>query len=478
MRANRSQDDRTQREGLLVRRKRPSTFLRHALTFSVAAVLVITACSSGSSSPDGDAGATSPEDRDEPPEPEPVTLEPLGSVLPDPFVPETLDIVESGAESLEDARDSGALGSSLADPPERSQEVGAELSGYEAAGNEPGLYGGSLDESSCDIDQLEEFLTGGSNAGEADAWAEVLGIETGDIADYLDGLTPVRLRLDTRVTNHTYVDGAASPTQSLLQAGTAVLVDSHGVPRVLCSCGNPLAEPASLASGRDEQAALDLDEVATNPDDAWDGLQPRSVVVVIVEVEIEVVVLYDFESGELFERPAGTDGNADAPYESAETTTTTTTDTTTTTQPPPPTVPTVPAAAEVGDCAELDAAFTQIVGVGECGPGTSATYRVVDVVDILGSCPSSNQPYISSGDFLLCMELEVHEGYCYQFYTFPDGHHVTAADCNTSDVHHIYAVVPGATLDQAESVCPSDLAWTAAYEVYAPQMLLCTAGTG
>ena len=32
---------------------------------------------------------------------------------------------------------------------------------------------------------------------------------------------------------------------SLGQAGTAVLVDNHGIPRVKCGCGNPLTEPTN-----------------------------------------------------------------------------------------------------------------------------------------------------------------------------------------------------------------------------------------
>lgn len=54
-------------------------------------------------------------------------------------------------------------------------------------------------------------------------------------------LQPVVLMHDTWVTNHGYRDGRAVPFQSVLQAGTAVLIDAYGVPRVQCGCGNPLA---------------------------------------------------------------------------------------------------------------------------------------------------------------------------------------------------------------------------------------------
>ena len=45
------------------------------------------------------------------------------------------------------------------------------------------------------------------------------------------------------MTNHSFVDGRAVAFQSILQAGTAVLVDKDGVPVARCRCGNPLLEP-------------------------------------------------------------------------------------------------------------------------------------------------------------------------------------------------------------------------------------------
>src|SRR5690606_21501418 len=128
-----------------------------------------------------------------------------------------------------------------------------------------------------------------------------------DIESYIGGLTAVRLRWDTRVTNHGFRDGEANPFQSLLEAGTAVLVDDTGVPRVKCNCGNPLAEPAPL-EGTSESAALDVDGVAANPDDAWDGLDPDQAVAVEPGGTVEEIVLVDVDSGGLIERPVGSDG--------------------------------------------------------------------------------------------------------------------------------------------------------------------------
>jgi hypothetical protein len=72
----------------------------------------------------------------------------------------------------------------------------------------------------------------------------VLGISPTEkaVAAYIRHLRPVTLTRDTRVTNHTFVDGRAVAFQSILQAGTAVLVDKDGVPVARCRCGNPLLE--------------------------------------------------------------------------------------------------------------------------------------------------------------------------------------------------------------------------------------------
>lgn len=107
-------------------------------------------------------------------------------------------------------------------------------------GDTPGLYGGTRRTSACDVDRLKAFLTDPAHHRKAQAWADALGITTDRIPGYLDRLTPVLLRHDTLVRNHDYKKGKAVPFDSLLQAGTAVLVDEQGLPAVKCSCGNPL----------------------------------------------------------------------------------------------------------------------------------------------------------------------------------------------------------------------------------------------
>lgn len=104
-------------------------------------------------------------------------------------------------------------------------------------------FGGSGSNYVCDRETLLTFLL--SNPSRMRAWADVLGIDPDReaVSRYVRSLTPVTLTVDTRVTNHNYVNGRAVPFQSILAAGTAVLVDKYGRPVVRCKCGNPLLEP-------------------------------------------------------------------------------------------------------------------------------------------------------------------------------------------------------------------------------------------
>jgi hypothetical protein len=106
--------------------------------------------------------------------------------------------------------------------------------------DEVGLYGGSL-EQTCDPELLIAYLE--SEPEKAAAWAGVQGINVDLIPEFIRSLTPAILQVDTRVTNHGFSGGEATPRQSILPAGTAVLVDDTDQPRVRCYCGNPLREP-------------------------------------------------------------------------------------------------------------------------------------------------------------------------------------------------------------------------------------------
>lgn len=114
----------------------------------------------------------------------------------------------------------------------------------------PGLYGGSGDNGVCAPDKLAAFLR--SQPIKAAAWVAALNadptlrwsggdsLDVADIPAYIGELKPAILPADTRVTNHGFKNGRATPRQSLLERGTAVLVDADGAPRVRCFCGNPL----------------------------------------------------------------------------------------------------------------------------------------------------------------------------------------------------------------------------------------------
>jgi hypothetical protein len=228
-----------------------------------------------------------------------ITLEPIGQSIRDDFAGD-LDVERIGS----------SIANVLPGLPPLGSGIAATLSGLEADGDTPGLYGGTRDAQTCDVEQqLVAFLTDDENADKAEAWADALGIEVGDIEEFVADLTPVRLRFDTRVTNHGFVDGEANAFQSILEAGTAVLVDDEGVPRVKCNCGNPLAEPEDVGDVSDEDA-LDESQIA-NPDLAWEDFDPEEVVVVSPGDEVEKFTLVDIETGEIFDRPVGTDGTDD-----------------------------------------------------------------------------------------------------------------------------------------------------------------------
>ncbi|MFC9239195.1 DUF6777 domain-containing protein [Streptomyces decoyicus] len=167
-------------------------------------------------------------------------------------------------------------------------------------GATPGLYGGTQNSASCDVEKQITYLTGSPERNQA--FAGVLGKKPGQVPSYLRSLTPVQLGYDTRVTNHGFKDGKATSFQSVLQAGTAVMVDSYGVPRVRCKCGNPLTEPTPLQGN--------VKTVGTK----WPGYQPSNAVVVKpAKTKINEFVLRDPKTGKWFKRPEGSAGTTDTP---------------------------------------------------------------------------------------------------------------------------------------------------------------------
>ncbi|MDQ4005876.1 MAG: hypothetical protein M3135_06200, partial [Actinomycetota bacterium] len=179
---------------------------------------------------------------------EEIRLEPISYTPPDPFTEPLTPTTTPPDTTPSTAVDAPVSGSGLF--PVDPASAGAVRS---ASPDTVGLYGGSLRYSRCARGRLVDFLE--SSPAKARAWIDVLNsdptlswsrgnrLSVADIRPYVFELTPVVLRTDTWVTNHGYSGGRATAIQSVLQAGTAVLVDAYGVPRVKCYCGNPLLPP-------------------------------------------------------------------------------------------------------------------------------------------------------------------------------------------------------------------------------------------
>ncbi|MFE1234277.1 DUF6777 domain-containing protein [Streptomyces sp. NPDC058745] len=239
------------------------------LVAAIALIVVLTR-------PDGNGGGSASGGGGE------VFLQNAAATGPDPFTPST-------------ARAPDASPSAVPLPsPTKSADANATRS---VSGAAPGLYGGTQNVASCDVEQQVRFLA--AEPAKNAAFASVLGISANEVPGYLRSLTPLQLRVDTRVTNHGYRSGAATTYQSVLQAGTAVLVDDRGVPRVRCACGNPLTPPVAQKSPKTTGAA-------------WPGYDASQVVVVAPSVTVvNVFVVYDPAEGDWFAREPGDTGNKD-----------------------------------------------------------------------------------------------------------------------------------------------------------------------
>ncbi|MFF8929636.1 DUF6777 domain-containing protein [Streptomyces longwoodensis] len=212
-----------------------------------------------------------------------VFLQAAGKTGPDPFTEST-------------AEDNSAPPVSV--PPTAATAPTNQVRGVD--GGSAGLYGGTRHLSSCDVEKQIRSL--GADATKNEAFASVAGVTPSGVPAYLRGLTPVQLRMDTRVTNHGYRDGAATSYQAVLQAGTAVLVDARGLPRVRCACGNPLTPPVPQST------------TPRPTGDSWPSYSPANVVVVTPAPRVvDVFVLYDPEHHGWIARPRGDTGRHDRP---------------------------------------------------------------------------------------------------------------------------------------------------------------------
>ncbi|ROV70031.1 hypothetical protein D3105_02785 [Streptomyces globisporus] len=191
-----------------------------------------------------------------------VFLQAAGESGPDPFTESTAN---------DDAPEPGTATPSVAPSPSKT---GAQVTrGVDGAA--PGLYGGTQKIASCDVEQQVKVLQAAPDKNRAFASVQ-------DIEPY-----------------HGYRDGEANAYQAVLQAGTAVLVDDRGVPRVRCACGNPLLPPVAQEDPRQTGKA-------------WPGYRASDVVVVEPsEKPVKEFVMVDPENGDWFKRPAGDTADGD-----------------------------------------------------------------------------------------------------------------------------------------------------------------------
>jgi hypothetical protein len=183
-------------------------------------------------------------------------------------------------------------------------------------GDREGLYGGTLNNAEVDRDKIADFLsanpqqatsfTESFNSDTSFSWSGGNHLAVADVPRYLRELTPAVLRLDTRITDHGFDGTHLTARQSVFQAGNAVLVDAHGVPRVRGLSGNPLTAPIPL---KGEPRLLGT---------PWPGYHPGGLArVEATSTAIGNFVLVDVVTGQPFNRAAGTTGTNDTPHAQA-----------------------------------------------------------------------------------------------------------------------------------------------------------------
>ncbi|MFF3749403.1 DUF6777 domain-containing protein [Streptomyces sp. NPDC002018] len=251
---------------------------RHATLAALTAGILITA---GCGGDDGGENASGPQVNE-------LYFQRVADQGPDPFTPSTA-VLPPGSDAAAD---------SSSEEDGSYDENGSGRTARALPGSTPGLYGGIQAASSCDVERQVQLLT--EEAPRTAAFAEGARVSQESVAEFLRGLTPVSLRADIRMTNHGFRGGAATAFQSVLQAGTAVLVDNRGLPRVRCSAGSPLRPPI-VAQGS-----------MTHRGGPWSGYRPERVVVIDRAIQpLSSLILVDTVKNEWIERLTGTRGEAD-----------------------------------------------------------------------------------------------------------------------------------------------------------------------
>lgn len=253
------------------------TRMRHAVLAVLSAGILVTAGCAGEDGGSGQ-GTEGTADSDE------FLLQPAAAQGPDPFTRSTVDPVGAAPAVPRTA------------PPRKSAP--GDGAPHTLPGSTPGLYGATRSVSSCDVGQQIRLLA--ADPAREEAFAQAAGVPRAGVGDFLRGLTPVVLRADTRVGNHGFRAGSVTTFQSVLQAGTAVMVDGHGLPRVRCACGNPLSRPAGAGSAGGARG------------EEWAGYDPARLVVVAPTVRaVTDLVVVDADHNSWMERPVGDEGARD-----------------------------------------------------------------------------------------------------------------------------------------------------------------------
>ncbi|MEW2070914.1 DUF6777 domain-containing protein [Streptomyces sp. NPDC007346] len=253
----------------------PRRFRRAALAaLTAGALLAAAGCGDGGDrTTKGTTGTAEAED---------VLLQPLAEPGPGPFTKSTARATPSPSATRSPREGDGSGTRTV----------------HRVSGAVPGLYGGERSKASCDVEQQARLLTADQDKGRA--FAEVAGVEAVQIPGYLRSLTPVVLSADTQVTSHGYSAGSATAFQAVLQAGTAVLADSRGLPRVRCACGNPLERPV-VAKGQ-----------VTHRGERWAGFDPERILAIDPGVRpVTGLVIVDTADNTWIERTVGDGGGRD-----------------------------------------------------------------------------------------------------------------------------------------------------------------------
>lgn len=164
-----------------------------------------------------------------------------------------------------------------------------------APGTLPGFYAVPGSGAACDVSGLRAGL---GTQTTIDAWSAAAGVGADQIDQYLAGLAPVFLGADTLVLLH----GTAGASTAVLQAGTAVLVDDTGTPRVRCRSLSPLSavEP------------IDLRSVEVTGTD-WPGFEVEKVVQIQAGATVSELTVVDLQSGALVPIAVGSEAAPPAP---------------------------------------------------------------------------------------------------------------------------------------------------------------------